>query len=233
MPPEDPKDTLVITLASTNADKARELNAMAEVAGTRLGRVIQIVVPEWMTDIDETGKTFEENALLKAQGVSAVPGSSLVLGEDSGFVVEALAGSYGLDPFPGVYSSRWLTPERYEEIFGTQAPQHMSDADKNEAVLTLMKGRTNRHARYVCAMVAYNPATGHSQIVSGSVPLAVIEDKPRGGMGFGYDPIVIPLLDGTTGTHTTHTMAELDVRSKNQISHRGQAFQALLSSIYR
>ena len=187
---------------------------------------VRFIVPDALPDVEETGQTFAENAAIKARSVAPVAGSALVLADDSGLIIDVLAGYGGMDLFPGVYSSRWLTPARCHEIFGEVFGRAMgteiSEADKNAAVLRLMAGQQNRNARYVCAMALYEPATGHLESLTGVCELLVIAGEPRGSGGFGYDPIVTPVGG-------QQTMAELDICEKNRISHRGEAFRRLLA----
>ena len=213
---------MLITLATTNPHKLDELNACAADAGSSL----RFVLPSHMPEVEETGGTFEENALIKAQSVEAAPGSGFVLGEDSGLVVETLNGTYGISPFPGLQSNRWLTVDRYCELTGKPAPAELGYPHKNDALLALMQGKPNRNAYYICAMALRDTSQNKITHVCGKTPLQIVEEIPRGHNGFGYDPVTIALeLDGK------RTTAQLSAAEKNQISHRGKAFRQLLATL--
>lgn len=147
-------------------------------------------------DVDETGATFYENALMKAQQYATMSGL-LTLADDSGLEVDALNGE------PGVYSKRYAGEDR-------------SDADRN--IYLLDKLRTippaHRTARFRCVIVVAD-AAGNTATTEGTCEGA-IAFEPRGTNGFGYDPI---FLVGDTTTH----LAELSSQEKNRISHRGRA----------
>jgi XTP/dITP diphosphohydrolase len=150
-------------------------------------------------DVDESGNTFEANALLKAQAYSDATGLP-TLADDSGLIVDALGGE------PGVLSARYggpgLTPvQRYELVL--------------ERMRSVPPGR--RQARFRCVIALARP--GHPiQIVSGDIE-GEIGFGPRGDAGFGYDPIFYLPAGGPS-------MAELPPDEKNRISHRGVAARA-------
>ena len=150
-------------------------------------------------DVDETGTTFAENALLKARAYAAATGL-LTWADDSGLEVDALDGA------PGVYSARYAGPDatdedRYRKLLHTLAAQ--PDAP--------------RTARFRCVVALVTP-DGAAYTTDGVCP-GVIIDEPRGSHGFGYDPVfLLPDLG--------QTMAELPPATKNRISHRGRAAAA-------
>lgn len=150
-------------------------------------------------DVEETGGTFEENALLKARAACKALGLP-ALGEDSGLAVDALGGG------PGILSARW-------------APG--SDADRMYALLERMDGIADhkRAGRYVSCIALVTPA-GREEVVRGELE-GVIARTPRGGGGFGYDPVFV-LSDG-------RTTAEISMTEKNQISHRARALEKALA----
>ncbi len=229
---------LIITLASKNEGKQREL--MHWLAQSRLP--IEIALNEGADDVDETGSTFLENAWLKARQTAPVSGSHLVLGEDSGMVVDALDGRYGISPFPGLYSNRWLTPAIRDELLGRSIPNHLpldrvtetgvTNSDLYHGILSLMEGECNRAARYCCGMALWHTKLGKCFEVLESTELRIIEGSPRGMNGFGYDPISVP-LEGvgpeSVPSGRERTMAELSVEEKNRISHRGRALGKLVA----
>ncbi len=149
----------------------------------------------------ETGKSFEENARMKARSLKAVKPSVWVIGEDSGLEVD------GLNKMPGIHSARY-------------AGDHASDAENIAKLLKMMQLRSaaNRAARFVCCIIAYSPE-GAEYIINGKIE-GRIADKPRGQGGFGYDPIFIP-------ENEAQTFAELGLSRKNQISHRAHAIRKL------
>jgi XTP/dITP diphosphohydrolase len=162
---------------------------------------------EWLTadgtdwpDIEETGETYRDNALLKARGVARVLGVPAVA-DDSGIEVEALGGA------PGVRSARF-------------AGEHATDEQNLSLLLTRVAdaGDARRTARYRCAAVCAWP-DGRWVVAEESCDGAITPD-PRGSEGFGYDPAFVP--DGFD-----RTMAELSPDEKNRISHRGKALRAL------
>jgi XTP/dITP diphosphohydrolase len=148
---------------------------------------------------EETGVTFEENALLKARHCAATSGL-LSLGDDSGLEVDALGGE------PGVRSSRWAGPEA-------------TDAERNRLLLQRVRDvpEGRRGARFVCVVAVVDP-DGAEATFRGELS-GTLAREPRGHGGFGYDPIVyVPELERTVG--------ELSAEEKHWISHRGQAAAA-------
>ena len=149
--------------------------------------------------VEETGSTFEENAVLKARAVAASAGE-VAIADDSGIEIEALGGA------PGVRSARWAEegdwiPRVLRELAGVPA--------------------AGRGCRYVCAAAAVGPGpSGREFVVRGLVEGRVAE-APRGTGGFGYDPIMVP----TEGDG--RTFAEMSEAEKHALSHRGRAFRRL------
>jgi XTP/dITP diphosphohydrolase len=150
------------------------------------------------TGAEETGTTFEENALIKARALCAAAGE-LAVADDSGIEIDALGGA------PGIHSARWT-----------------SEGDWIPRVLRELSGALpdERVCRYVCAAAAVWP-DGREVVVRGTVDGRVARE-PRGTGGFGYDPIVVP--DEGDG----RTFAEMTDAEKHALSHRGRAFRALL-----
>jgi len=178
-----------VLLATGNAHKVTELQQI-------LGTTVEVEAHD--PDIEETGTTFEENALLKARALAAALGE-LVVADDSGIEIDHLGGA------PGIHSARWTDD-------GDWIPRVLRELDGVPAA-----GRT---CRYVCAAAAAWP-DGREVVVRGEVE-GVVVDAPRGDGGFGYDPIVAPVEgDG-------RTFAEMSAAEKHAISHRARAFQALL-----
>lgn len=153
----------------------------------------------------EDGKTFEENARIKAKTLKAVKNNVWVLGEDSGLVVE------GLNGLPGIHSARYAGPKA-------------SDSENVAKLLKMMalKPMANRNAKFVCSTVIYTP-TGEEWLFTGEMK-GSISTKPAGLHGFGYDPVFIP--EGQT-----QTLAELGTGYKTQHSHRSLALKSFLEKL--
>lgn len=182
-----------LVLASKNTGKLRELQAMLAGSG------IEVVgLDSAAPDVEETGETFQENALLKARAAARATGLP-ALGEDAGLVVDALGGE------PGVYSHRWMP--------GT-------DEDRYRALLKRMEGipAGRRTARFVSCIAIVTPQ-GREEVVMGTLE-GEIGFAPRGTGGFGYDPIFV-LPDG-------RTLAELTLAEKNAVSHRAKSLARAL-----
>lgn len=182
-----------IVIASTNAGKIREFRQMLEPEGYIVRSLADF--PD-MPEIEETGTTFEENAVIKAQAVTDRYGI-MAISDDSGLSIDAFNGE------PGVHSARYLghdTPYSY----------------KNKVILERMAGVSCRGCRYTCAIAVTEP--GKEPAVFCDVCECVIAEAPHGENGFGYDPIVFyPPLG--------KTMAEMTDDEKNAISHRGKALR--------
>jgi XTP/dITP diphosphohydrolase len=169
----------------------------------KVGEVQEILGPTWTvvaqdTGAEETGSTFEENALIKARAL-AESADELALADDSGIEIDHLGGA------PGIASARWT-----EE--GDWIPRVLRELDGVP--------RGGRTCRYVCVAAAVWP-DGREVVVRGEVEGEIV-DVPRGAGGFGYDPIVAPLEgDG-------RTFGEMTADEKHAISHRARAFRALL-----
>ena len=155
-------------------------------------------------DIVEDGKTFEENAIIKAIAISKLSGC-LVLADDSGLEVDYM------DKMPGIYSARWMGEDTSYRI-------------KNKAIIDKLEGVPDekRTARFVCAIAAAFP-DGRVVTKRGTIE-GIIGYEERGENGFGYDPIFfLPEYGKTT--------AELSPEEKNQISHRGRALELIKSEL--
>lgn len=198
----DPARTIVV--ATGNMHKLGEIEAilsrvLTDVRFVALGQLGDFDDPE------ETGTTFLENALIKAEAAVEQTGFPAIA-DDSGLVVDALDGE------PGVYSARY-------------AGVHGDDAANNAKLLANMEGvaDADRTARFV-SVVALIDADGLVTYGEGTCEGAVGYEE-RGEFGFGYDPLFLP--DDTPGK----TMAELTPGEKNAISHRFHALQALAAKL--
>ncbi|MEK6711395.1 MAG: RdgB/HAM1 family non-canonical purine NTP pyrophosphatase [Nitrospinota bacterium] len=185
-----------IVLASGNPGKAREVRAALG------GLPVQVLTPGeagFALEVEETGSTYAGNALLKARaacGASGLP----ALADDSGVEAEALPGELG------VRSAR----------FGGEG---LDDAGRNRLLLQRLEGveEAGRGARFVCVLAFARP-DGWFGFFEGELPGRLLR-APRGEGGFGYDPLLfLPPLG--------RTVAELDLETKNRISHRGRALAA-------
>ena len=186
-----------IVLATGNAGKAREIAAL-------LGGGVEVETAPDGFSVEETGATFFQNALLKAQAAQAlVPDAPLVLADDSGLAVTTLGGR------PGVHSARYAGPDA-------------TDADNCARLLADLAGADDRRAAFVCVLVALGP--DEAMTVACGTCTGRIADAPRGTGGFGYDPLFVP--DGRT-----LAMAELTADEKNAISHRGRAVRQLARAL--
>jgi XTP/dITP diphosphohydrolase len=201
-----PKTTTIV-LASTNQGKVREFSRL--LCDPRLEVVSMATLVPRDFSVEETGATFAENAWLKALAVCQVTGHC-ALADDSGLVVDALAGR------PGVYSARYAGPTA-------------SDAQNNDLLLSELEGvpARERTARFVCCLAVARPTSHGPQRLAEAE--GVIEGRiltqPRGVGGFGYDPLFEPLERPGQST------AELSGEAKDQISHRGHAARDILRAL--
>ena len=152
---------------------------------------------------EETGETFEANASLKAHAAAAASGLP-ALADDSGLVVPALGGD------PGIYSARWAGPQRDFAL----AMRTLEDR---------LHGKSDRRAYFVAALALAWP-DGHAEVFRGEAH-GVLVWPPRGGKGFGYDPMFQPNGD-------TRTFGEIDPAEKHRISHRADAFRKLVAACF-
>ncbi len=157
-------------------------------------------------ELAEPFDTFEENALAKARYFHDRTGMAVVA-DDSGLEVEALGRQ------PGVRSKRW---SGRADLTGAAL-----DEANNALLVQSLEGAADRRARYVCVAVYVD---GIRSILRRGEAAGVIVDEPRGSGGFGYDPYFV-------AAGTGRTFAELSVSEKEQMSHRGRAFSALIRAI--
>lgn len=186
-----------VVLATNNLGKVGELRAILNGTGLEL---LAAGDAGGAPEVEETGATFEENALIKARAVSEHTGVAAIA-DDSGLEVDVLGGA------PGVGSARYAGDEQNDAANVAKLMAALAAVPEEE-----------RQARFVC-VAAYADATGQPVTARGTCE-GRIADSPRGTQGFGYDPVFIP-------KGYAETMAELDPDTKNAISHRGRAFRAL------
>lgn len=189
-----------VVLATGNAGKQREFAALLAPLGIEI--VTQAALG--IAPVEETGSTFEENALLKARHAAAASGLP-ALADDSGIEVDALGGR------PGVHSARYAGPGA-------------TDADNNALLLAELGGvpDARRQARYRCVVAYVRSADDPAPLLARGAWEGRIASAPAGQGGFGYDPLFIP--EGMD-----MTAAQMPPEAKNAASHRGQALAALLS----
>ena len=190
-----------VVLATHNAGKVRELAGPLADFGVE---VIGLEAFPQIEDIEETGTTFEENALIKARAVAGITGL-ISVADDSGLMVEALGGR------PGVYSARYS--DDWQSLPGESRDQRNIRKLLHE-LAAVSEGR--RACCFVSCMAAVKP-DGGEMVVRGRIGY-----EEKGENGFGYDPIFFdPLINKTA--------AQLSREGKNARSHRGNALRALLA----
>ena len=182
-----------IIVASTNQGKIKEIKAMLKDIDIEVLSMKDVLEQE--LEIEETGTTFKENALIKAQTIANIVNKP-VLADDSGLEVDAL------DKQPGIYSARFLGADTSYNI-------------KNQYIIDALKDK-ERTARFVCAMALVIP--GQEPILIEETMEGLINDKIEGANGFGYDPIFyFPPCQMTS--------AMMSMEEKNKYSHRAKALK--------
>lgn len=202
-PPHGNAPLARVVLASNNAGKLREFDAMLGAAGIALVPQGEMGVPE----ADEPHVTFVENALAKARHAARLTGLP-ALADDSGLCVRALGGE------PGVYSAR----------YAQRAGGEKSDAANNAHLVERLRGCADRRGYYFCVLVLVRHADDPEPLIAEGRWYGEILDVPRGANGFGYDPYFF-LPDSNA------TAAQLDPAVKNACSHRAIALAALLARL--
>lgn len=189
--------------ATGNENKMKEIR---EILGALPLEILSMKEAGVSADILEDGKTFEENALIKARAICKLAGE-MVLADDSGLEIDYL------NKEPGIYSARYM---------GEDTSYHI----KNKSLIDRLEGVPDekRTARFVCAIAAVFP-DGKELVVRGTVE-GIIGYEEKGENGFGYDPIFyLPERGCTT--------AELPPEEKNSISHRGNALRLMKDLLER
>ncbi len=198
-----------LVIASHNQGKVREIRDLLAPFGIEPVSAGELGLPE----PKETGTTFAENALIKAQASAEASGLP-ALSDDSGLEVLALGGR------PGVYTADWAERQWFEGEPGRDWYMAMG---KVEGLLAEQGPDVDRSAAFVCTLALAWP-DGHSEIFEGRVS-GSLTWPPRGTLGFGYDPVFVP-------TGGTQTFAEIDPAEKHAISHRADAFQKLVAALF-
>lgn len=185
-----------IILASNNQNKVKEISEKVKQFNIK---IISQKEAGYDIEVEETGKTFEENAILKAEAIYKTSGMP-VIADDSGLEIDALNGE------PGVYSGRYGGP-------------NATIKDKIDKILNLLKDieQEKRTARFKCD-ICYIDKKGEKHIFEG-ICEGKITKEPFGENGFAYDPIFL---------YDTRTFAQISMEEKNEISHRGKAISKLI-----
>ena len=223
---------LKLIFATGNAGKLREAREILGPAGIEVVSPYDLGLTKEQVDVEETGSTFEENAVIKVQNLWKLTGMSC-FADDSGLVVDALGGA------PGIYSAR------YASLDGSGEDHNFtSNIDR---LLHEMQGVSDRRARFVCVVALAMPVAGVDRHASACQAETGTEGaerpmsegrEPRGTLGtaplkdnrclenscggFGYDPVFIP------DAYPDRTLAEVDEDAKNAISHRGDALAKMV-----
>lgn len=186
-----------VIVATKNKGKAKEFERMFFPLGFDVKTLLDF---EEIDDVEETGQTFEENAILKAEAISRLTGQ-VVIADDSGLIVDALNGA------PGIYSARYAGEDKNDEANIDKVLKELEDVPEEE-----------RAARFYCALAVAIP-NSPTITVHGTCEGFVLRER-RGQNGFGYDPIFFVDELGLS-------MAELSSDEKSKISHRGKAMKKL------
>lgn len=182
-----------LVLASKNKKKLAEMNEILSNLGIEVCSEQEAGVD---VEVEETGTTFEENSMLKAQAVGKASGMPAIA-DDSGLYVDALGGA------PGVYSARY-------------GGEGLDDVQRYQLLMENMRGQMPRTAKFVCVITCCFP--NGDVITARGECHGTIAYAPMGEGGFGYDPVFfVPPMK--------KTFAQLTAEEKNQISHRGQALK--------
>ena len=190
-----------IVLASRNKKKIAELQTLLGeyIEGIEILSLDDVGI---LGEIEENGNSFSENALIKAR--AAAESGYIGIGDDSGLEVDALGGA------PGIYSARY-------------AGGHGDDEANNQLLLKNLEDKTDRSARFVCALACVYPDGKEDICVIGKAEGEIISEY-RGAGGFGYDPLFyFPPLGKTFG--------ELSAEEKNRVSHRSDAIRKMAEKL--
>jgi XTP/dITP diphosphohydrolase len=183
-----------IVIASNNRHKVEEIKDILNNADIR---VLSLAQAGWTGEIEETGETLAENALIKARAVRSKIKNAVIIADDTGLEVDYLAKA------PGVYSARFAGPG-------------CSFTDNNKKLIKLMRGvRKNERGALFRTVIAIIYPDGKEELAQGSIR-GEIAGTVSGKKGFGYDPVFyLPKMK--------KTFAQLDLKQKNRVSHRQKA----------
>ncbi|WP_428909313.1 XTP/dITP diphosphatase [Niallia sp. Krafla_26] len=186
-----------IIIATKNAGKAKDFEQIFQPYGVKVKTLLDFPKIE---DVEETGETFEENAILKAEAISK-KFNEMVIADDSGVMIDALDGR------PGVYSARYAGEEKNDEANNEKVLKELANVPEKD-----------RGAQFYCAIAVAQP--GKPTITVNGICEGSILFEGKGTNGFGYDPIFFVTSMGKS-------MAELTPEEKNTISHRASAMKKL------
>ncbi len=189
-----------LVIASHNAGKVREIAELLAPFGTEVVSAAALGLAE----PEETAASFAGNARLKAEAAAAASGLP-ALADDSGLCVSGLGGA------PGIYSARWAGPAKDFALAMRRVEQALGE-------------RPDRRAHFVCALALATPGQP-TRIFEGRVEGRLVF-PPRGGRGFGYDPIFV--ADGES-----QSFGEMDPEKKHAMSHRARAFALLVRAVFQ
>jgi XTP/dITP diphosphohydrolase len=191
-----------IIIATKNQGKVKEFESLLGPMGFSVQSLLDY--PDAL-DVEETGATFEENAILKAEAIAKAFNRETIA-DDSGLMIDYLGGK------PGIFSARYAGPEKSDEANMEKVLEELSEVEAVE----------ERSARFVCALALSVPGQKAKTVVGTCE--GVIAKEPEGENGFGYDPVfIVSGLD--------KTMAQLSKEEKNKISHRANALKKLIDII--
>ena len=197
-----------LVIATHNAGKLKEISALLDPHGLKCISAGSLGLPE----PPETGKTFVDNALIKARAAAEASGLP-ALADDSGLSVDALGGR------PGVYTADWAERQWFEGDPGRDWYMAMG---KVEGMLQQLGSETDRSAAFHCVLAIAWP-DGENAVYEGQCP-GELTWPPRGEMGFGYHPVFVPVGHDVT-------FAELEPAQKHAMSHRAVAFEKLKAAL--
>jgi len=200
---------LQLVFATGNAGKLREAREILAPAGIEVISPYDLGLTKEQVDIEETGKSFAENAVLKVENIWKLTGEAC-FADDSGLVVDALGGA------PGIYSARYASLDGFGEDHN-----FASNIDK---LLHNLGNNTDRRARFVCSVALILSSAGGIKQFDGTCEGRIAMERAGCG-GFGYDPVFIP------DAYPDRTLAEVDEDAKNAISHRGNALRKMLEAL--
>ncbi len=195
-----------LVIATHNAGKLKEISALLEPYGLTCLSAGALGLPEPA----ETGTTFAQNALIKAQAAAEASGLP-ALADDSGLSVDALGGR------PGVYTADWAERQWFE---GQPGRDWFMAMGKVEGLLQQVGPDADRSCAFHCTLALAWP-DGEYAVYEGTAP-GTLTWPPRGELGFGYDPVFVP-------QGRDRTFAEIDPEEKHAISHRADAFAKLVA----
>ena len=183
-------------IATSNKHKFEEYKRMLEPLGYKVESLLDLHIN---TEIPETGKTFAENAMIKAKFIGNMYPNALVIGDDSGLEVHAL------NNFPGIYSHRFMEEKTYRE--------------KQLALIKMLEGKKDWSANFTCCIALVN-YKGLNKVFTGKVDGEIVKEI-EGDEGFGYDPIFYSYELGKT-------FGQVSGKEKDSVSHRGRALKQVI-----